>query len=119
MGQVLTHVFANGPPLPKPALPEETRRRYVALRLRAVRQALDLRAVDVCRAIGITAQLYSNWEAGRNRPEIEHAILFCARYGVSLDWLYLGDRSSIHKDRDVADATIRLYEAAKANFSAA
>lgn len=33
---------------------------------------------------------YNNWEKGNRRIPVEHAIELCARYGVTLDFVYRG-----------------------------
>jgi transcriptional regulator with XRE-family HTH domain len=121
MGIIITDVFPNAmAEIPdKPPPPVGSKRKLVGLRLRAIREALQLRQVDVCRTIGFAQNLYSQWESGRSRPNLDDMILFCDHYGTGLDWIYLGDKSVVHRDRRVADEAIRAYEALKAHPSAA
>lgn len=73
------------------ALPPETQRSHVGLRLKLAREAMDLRPVDLCRAVGIKPNAYSQYESGARRINIEDALRFKIVLGVSLDWIYAGD----------------------------
>jgi transcriptional regulator with XRE-family HTH domain len=121
MGIIITDAFPNPmAEIPdKPPLPAEAKKKLVGLRLRAVREALKLRPVDVCKTLGFAQNLYSQWESGKSRPNLDDMLLLCDHYGVGLDWVYLGDKSAVHRDRRVADEAIRIYEALKAHPTAA
>ncbi len=67
----------------------------IGLRIKTTREACGLRPVDVCRAIGIKANTYSQWESGERRPNLDDMIRFCCQYDVTLDWIYLGDMSGL------------------------
>jgi transcriptional regulator with XRE-family HTH domain len=47
---------------------------------------------------------YSQYETGVRALTIDAALRICAEYGVSLDWLYRGDRSRLphHLAIDIA-----------------
>jgi DNA-binding XRE family transcriptional regulator len=47
------------------------------------------------RALGVSPQTLSNCENGLNRPSIDLAAKICQMTGVTLDWIYFGDRSSL------------------------
>lgn len=82
----------------KPSLPTKASRAATALRVKITREALGLKPVDICRATGITASQYSNYESGVSRPNIEDAIRYSEVLGISLDWLYKGDPSKLPLD---------------------
>lgn len=64
-------------------------------RLKATREALGIKPVDVCKELEIQANKYSQWESGKSRPNLDDMIRFCERYGVALDWIYRGDPSKL------------------------
>lgn len=80
----------------KPRSPETYLHAEVGERLALVREALGLRAIDICRELNVGENTYSQWESGRSRPNLDDAIRFCRRYGVTLDWLFLGDISGVN-----------------------
>lgn len=45
--------------------------------------------------VGITQPAMSNYMKGLRRPQLDEAIKIAAKTGVTLDWLYLGDRSGL------------------------
>lgn len=45
--------------------------------------------------VGITQPALSNYVKGLRRPQLDEAIKIAAKTGVTLDWLYLGDRSGL------------------------
>lgn len=96
--------LANSPD--KPALPTLAGRKHTGARLKASREALKLRPVDVCNSLGINPSAYSQWESGATRPNIEDMIRFSERYGIPLDWIYKGDPSRL--PREIADEVLRL-----------
>ncbi len=79
----------------KPTLPPEAMRPETGRRLKATRLALELTPRDIYDAIGINKKQWSNYETGFSRPNVEDAIRFSVRFGVSLQWLYLGDIASL------------------------
>lgn len=67
----------------------------IARRIEALRTALDMNGSQFAAAIGVTQPALSNYEAALRRPDLDVAIKIRARTGVTLDWLYLGDRSGL------------------------
>lgn len=62
-------------------------------RLRAWREALDLRQVDVVEASEgrFQANGWSQWESGKTRLSLDNALLLVDRYrGLTLDYIYRG-----------------------------
>ena len=77
----------------------------LARRLRQTRRALGLTQRAAGELVGTNQPGWSNWESGKEpdpdskdgprRISVEAAIVFCRRYHVTLDWLYLGDPSNL------------------------
>lgn len=64
-------------------------------RLKQLREALGLRSVDVCRQTGFSSSRWTQYEQGDKPLTLQAAIVLNKVYGVSLDWLFLGDRSGL------------------------
>ena len=69
--------------------------REVGRRLRLVRLAHGMTAADFCREVGASAKAYSQWENGNRLLDVLVAIRLKECYGVTLDWLYDGDRTRL------------------------
>lgn len=67
----------------------------IARRITALRTALGLNGAQFAALVEITQPAMSNYEAGIRRPDLDVGIKIQARTGVTLDWLYLGDRSGL------------------------
>lgn len=72
-----------------PSSPEAVQRRLVQFRT-----AMGLSAADVCRATGFSSAQLAQYENTR-RISIDAAIIYCKVFGLSLDWIFLGDRSGL------------------------
>src|SRR5262245_46331527 len=72
-------------------------------RLRITREALGRTQADFARRAKLSASAYNQYEKGRMRPAIDAAISLCEVYGITLDWIYLGDNSNI-RPRDLREA---------------
>ena len=71
----------------------------IAERLRLTREALGYTQVEIARLAGASGgQAWNNYESGRRRINVDHALALCQSIGVSLDWIYLGDRRNLHHD---------------------
>lgn len=81
-------------PEKKPLSPLASRQ-AIGERLKATREALGLRPMDICRATGIKPSAYSQYEAGQNRPNVEDMIRYAETFHVTLDWIYRGDPSGL------------------------
>lgn len=64
-------------------------------RLVATREALGMTAADLCRAIDVTQSRWSQYESGKRRITMDVALRLKQTYGISLDWIYAGDPSSL------------------------
>lgn len=62
----------------------------IAHRLRAVRAFYEMSSIDFARQADVNHKSYSQWESGDHRISIDGAILLRDRYGISLDFIYLG-----------------------------
>jgi transcriptional regulator with XRE-family HTH domain len=73
--------------------------RAVGERLKRTREALGYEGhggqAIWCRFVGITPQAWNNYESGLNRISLDQAFKVCAATGVTLDWIYFGDRSGL------------------------
>lgn len=75
--------------------PLEYSPQQVGRRLVALRAAYNVAQKDFAESIGVTSSLASNWEAGRSRPGLGHALSIVQKYRVNLDWLFLGRTESL------------------------
>lgn len=57
--------------------------------------ALDHNQVSFARLVGISQPALNNYLKGLRRPDLDVAISIQVKTGVTLDWLYLGDRSGL------------------------
>jgi transcriptional regulator with XRE-family HTH domain len=67
----------------------------IAARLRHTREALGLNQREFAIRADLKANRYSQYETGVRPLTIEAALNICEQYGVTLDWLYRGDRSTL------------------------
>jgi transcriptional regulator with XRE-family HTH domain len=64
-------------------------------RLRLAREALGLQAKDVCDAINVRPNTYSQWENGTNLADVTAMVRFRDRWGIPLDWIYADDMAMV------------------------
>jgi transcriptional regulator with XRE-family HTH domain len=70
----------------------------IGRRLRWTRIALELNQAEMARSLSSDpnfAQIWNNWERGRDRPGLDNALLLAHQHQVSLDWIYLGDDGNL------------------------
>jgi transcriptional regulator with XRE-family HTH domain len=67
----------------------------IAMRLDALVNALGHTQTGFAQLVGISQPALNNYLKGIRRPDIDVAIQIQMRTGVTLDWLYLGDRSGL------------------------
>jgi transcriptional regulator with XRE-family HTH domain len=60
----------------------------LAKRVQETREALDLSQAELCKAIGIKANRWSQYESGERRITLSVAHKLCDEFGVTLDWIY-------------------------------
>jgi len=75
--------------------PPKSELEVIAARLKAARLALKISPAELCRLTGIAANTYSQWESAKGRPSLDQAKLLCSNLGYTLDWIYLGDASTL------------------------
>jgi transcriptional regulator with XRE-family HTH domain len=67
----------------------------IAMRLDALMKALNLKQVEFAGLVGISQPALNNYLKALRRPDLDVAIAIQSRTGVTLDWIYLGDRSGL------------------------
>jgi transcriptional regulator with XRE-family HTH domain len=77
---------------------------HIATRLRHTREAFRVNQREFARRANLKQNRYSQYESGARPLTIDAANKICDEYGVSLDWLYRGDRSKLphHLALDIA-----------------
>lgn len=75
---------------------DDTHPKAIGRRLTATRLALDhTNAAEFAELVGLTPQALNNYETGIRRPNVDQAVKIVQATGVTLDWIYLGDRSGL------------------------
>lgn len=64
-------------------------------RLARTRKALELTQEQLADELGVSRGALGNWEQGTRLPDPAAMMRFANRYGVSMDWIYRGDPSSL------------------------
>lgn len=84
-------------------MPDPTSVESIAFRLKVTRKALGHTQAVMSRLIGSSTegQVWGNYEAGERRISLDHALAACARFGLTLDWIYRGQIYTL--PGDVAD----------------
>lgn len=67
----------------------------VGARVQRLRESLGQKQADFARVIGVKPQELFAWESGERRPSIAKAQPMVEQFGVTLDWLFLGDASNL------------------------
>ncbi|MER2001740.1 MAG: helix-turn-helix transcriptional regulator [Carnobacterium inhibens] len=67
----------------------------LATRLKQRRNTLKMTQEEVAEKIHVSRQTISNWENGRNLPDINSLILISEIYAISLDELMKGDHKMV------------------------
>ena len=67
----------------------------IAKRIVALRTALGLNQSAFASLIEISQPAMNNYERGIRRPDLDVAVKIHQRTGITLDWLYLGNRSGL------------------------
>ena len=87
----LEHFGAMPRGLPNPESPQQ-----IGERLRITRAALGHTQGTMCRLMGSSSpgQAWENYEAGRRRISIDHALALC-KHDLTLPWIYQGNIQSL------------------------
>lgn len=56
-----------------------------AAKIRAYRLGVGINQPELARAVGVTKNAVSNWEAGRTRPDLDSIKKLCILFGISAD----------------------------------
>jgi transcriptional regulator with XRE-family HTH domain len=83
--------------------------RAVGARLKLLRQAADIYAAELCRALDINRGSYSMFEQGKRTTPEHVKVQLADYYGTTLDYLILG-RSSDEELRVLLDRLRRRRE---------
>ena len=67
----------------------------IAKRLQALMTALGRNQSAFAVLVEITQPAMSNYVKGLRRPQLDEAMKIVAKTGVTLDWIYLGDRAGL------------------------
>lgn len=70
-------------------------RRGVGNRFRLSIAAIGKKPADIARLYGKSQQLISNYIRGERPLDVELAVKLHARFGITLEWLYLGDMKGL------------------------
>jgi len=77
----------------------------IATRLRLIRQVAGLTQAEFAERASLARNSYNQYEKGKRRPSIDHAIALVETYDLTLDWIYLGDPSGLrYEDADAIKA---------------
>jgi len=63
----------------------------IGKRLKAARRSLGLKQKDICQLLNIKASTWSQWENGKSIPDPLIMKEFYLLYGITLNWVYVGD----------------------------
>jgi transcriptional regulator with XRE-family HTH domain len=79
-----------------PKSPREERSfEAIAQRLIATREALRLKQSEFAKRAGIPVNTYNQYEKAVSQPRLDYAYALRDTYGLTLDWIYVGDPSGL------------------------
>lgn len=78
-----------------PGVVDAMKNEAVGERLRLLRMALGKSPSEMADTLGIERTYWTRYEKGRQGLSDSVAALLCVRFGVTLDWLILGDWSKL------------------------
>ena len=67
----------------------------IARRMVALRESLGMNQSAFAAYVGISQPAMNNYERALRRPDLDVAIGIQSKTGVTLDWLYLGERAGL------------------------
>jgi transcriptional regulator with XRE-family HTH domain len=70
----------------------------IALRLRYLREAQNMNQALFARQINVARTRWNNWETAVGRIPVDAASALVQKYGVTLDWIYLGREAGMPFD---------------------
>jgi transcriptional regulator with XRE-family HTH domain len=83
----------------------------IATRLRHTREALGVNQREFATRANLKPNRYSQYETGTRPLTIDAAHTICDEFGVTLDWLFRGDRSTLPHRLAINIAQIEAAEA--------
>jgi transcriptional regulator with XRE-family HTH domain len=77
----------------------------VGRRLLALRSALGLKAYEMCEAVVVQTNTWSQWENGKRMADLPAMMRVADRFGADLNYIYMGSLASLPADlaRKVSD----------------
>ena len=81
--------------------PDPTSQSEIGARLAVTRQALGYTQAMMSKLMGsaTAGQAWENYEAGRRRISINHALKLCQTCRLTLPWIYQGQMTDLPPDR--------------------
>lgn len=70
----------------------------IGKRLALTREILGLTQAEFADLCNISRNTYNQYERGVNRPPIDAGLVIRDKAGISLDWIYAGDPSTLRWD---------------------
>jgi hypothetical protein len=89
-GSAIDGELGLGLKIPMPKDPK-----IIGPRLEQTREALGLSAAQLCRRIDCAQNRWSQYESGERPITLDIAERLCNEFGLTLDWIYRGDRSGL------------------------
>jgi transcriptional regulator with XRE-family HTH domain len=83
---------------------------HIAARLRHTRQALGVNQRQFAKRTNLRPNRYNQYDSGVRALTIDAAQQICNEYGVTLDWLFRGDRSMLPHRLAIEIARIEAAE---------
>lgn len=70
--------------------PDKFPHHAIGARLKALRETTNMNAKQYTDFLDIKYTRYINWESGHRRLLPDEAVVFCEKFGVTLDFIYRG-----------------------------
>lgn len=70
----------------------------IGRRIKAARTYLKMNQTSFGKVCGVGKGAVSNWEKGLNEPDIDSIKPLKLKYGITLDYLIMGDASTLRHD---------------------
>lgn len=80
----------------------------VGNQIKKYRQCINLTQEELAEKIYVTRQTVSNWENGKNYPDLNSLIMLCDLFNISLDILVKGD--VIEMKKQVVQDDVRKFK---------
>lgn len=80
----------------------------VGNQIKKYRQSIKLTREELAEKIYVTRQTVSNWERGKNYPDLNSLIMLCDLFNISLDILVKGD--VIEMKKQVVQDDVRKFK---------